>query len=211
MFTEFQTEDSPDTLLDNLSPSPRKQKKKHQRKGKKHIKTWAGSILGKGKLKHSKRQRKSKRAPTPPLVRSEPAAPGENEWVATPWNESYVLMPADTSPVLESPRGTMSGSSDRPLIDLDAALGPFMTPIETTTGFAAARRKMHSAASRGNVGYFHRRSESMPEMQLFALKEDEDRPMEDVFEEDDEEDDEDGGEEEEEEEGGGGGGGGCQH
>ncbi|KAF8545258.1 hypothetical protein BDD12DRAFT_871548 [Trichophaea hybrida] len=179
---EFKT-DSP-TMSEPGSTSGKKKKK-----GKKQIKNWAGTILGKGKLKHSKRSRKSKskRAPTPPQSRSaEHLAPGENEWVATSWNESYVIMPIDTSSVVDV-KTTVAGGIGSPVIDLDAALSPFKTPIETNTGFAAARRRMHSAASRGGGAYFHRRSESMPEMQLFALEEDEDRTMEDVFEEEEEE------------------------
>jgi hypothetical protein len=162
--------------------------KDKKKKGKKQIKDWAGNILGKGKLKHSKKRKsKSKRAPTPPPVSksAEHLSPvGGNEWVATSWNESYVMMPVDVSPVVDDHKMTVAGGIGSPVIDLDAALGPFKTPVEHHTGFAAARRRMHSAASRG--GNFHRRSESMPEMQLFALEEDEDRAMEDVFEEEEE-------------------------
>jgi len=183
---EFKADDSPATSEPGSTSG---KKKKKGKKGKKQIKNWAGTILGKGKLKHSKRSRKSKskRAPTPPQSRSaEHLAPGENEWVATSWNESYVIMPIDTSSVADV-KTTVAGGIGSPVIDLDAALSPFKTPIETNTGFAAARRRMHSAASRGGGAYFHRRSESMPEMQLFALEEDEDRTMEDVFEEEEEE------------------------
>ena len=190
-------DDDDDDNNDN-SNVPAAREKKKKKKGKKQIKTWAGTILG-SKLKHSRKsgKSKSKRAPTPPLSRSaEDLTPVENEWVATSWNESYVMMPIDTNPGIAIQKVTVSGGVGSPVIDLDAALGPFKTPIETNTGFAAARRRMHSAASRGNGAYFHRRSESMPEMQLFALEEDEDRTMEDVFEE--EEDEEEGEEEDEE-------------
>lgn len=192
------SEEGSPNMLPESGASPTRGKKQ-KKKGKKQIKTWAGTILG-GKLKHSKKcaNPKPKRAPTPPpLSRSaEDLTPVESEWVATSWNESYVMMPIDTNPGMEIQKVTVSGGVGSPVIDLDAALGPFKTPIETNTGFAAARRRMHSAASRGNGAYFHRRSESMPEMQLFALEEDEDRTMEDVFEE---EEDEDEGEEDEEE------------
>ncbi|KAA8907572.1 hypothetical protein FN846DRAFT_695474 [Sphaerosporella brunnea] len=179
---EFQ----PDGSAEALSEDGKKKKK-----SKKQIKNWAGNILGKGKKskrpKGSRKSKKSKRAPTPPVSKSaEHLTPGQNEWVATSWNESYVIMPIDTSPALDAQKVTLAGGVGSPVIDLDAALGPFKTPVETYTGFAAARRRMHSAASRGGGSYFHRRSESMPEMQLFALEEDEDRAMEDVFEEEDE-------------------------
>lgn len=166
------------------SPSDGNGKKK---KGKKQIRGWAGNILGK---KGKRKSKKSKRAPTPPVSRSaEDLTPRENEWVATSWNESYVIMPIDAAPLPAISRVAVSGCPSSPVIDLDAALGPFNAPVESHTGFAAARRRMHSAASRGSGSFFHRRSESLPEMELFALEEDEDRTMEDVFEE--EEDDND--------------------
>jgi hypothetical protein len=194
MSSEFQSEGGAEVLSEGDD--------KKKKKSKKQIKNWAGNILGKGKKskrpKGTRKSKKSKRAPTPPVSRSaEHLTPGENEWVATSWNESYVIMPVDTSPVLDVQRGTVAGGVGSPVIDLDAALGPFKTPVETYTGFAAARRRMHSAASRGG---FHRRSESMPEMQLFALEEDDDRAMEDVFEEEEEDEDETTSEEESSEE-----------
>lgn len=158
---------------------------KKKKKGKKQIRGWAGNILGK---KSKRKSKKSKRSPTPPVSRSaEDLTPRENEWVATSWNESYVIMPIDAAPLPVIPRVAVSGCPSSPVIDLDAALGPFNAPVESHTGFAAARRRMHSAAARGSGSFFHRRSESLPEMELFALEEDEDRTMEDVFEE--EEDD----------------------
>lgn len=185
-FNEMKSEKTP---RPPFATSPDKKSKK----GKKQIKNWAGNILGKGKqLKPSKRNRKtrSKRAPTPPLPPSEFLEPGENEWVTTSWNDSYVIMPVDNPPVLDAPIVSVLGAN--PVIDLDAALKPFKATVETNIGFAAARRRMHSAASRPSGAYMHRRSESMPEMQLFALEENDDRPtMEDVFEETEDEDEDD--------------------
>lgn len=185
--SEFDAPNKSESTSDS-SPSTGKKKKKNKKK----VKNWAGNILGKGKLKNSKRHHKSpKRSPTPPLTRPENAAPGEYEWVATSWNESYVMLPVDTSPNLDAPKVAVSGGQDSPVIDLDAALGPFKTPAAGSSAAnlaAARRRRMHSSGGRGSTGYFHRRSESMPEMQLFALEEDEDRTMEDVFEEEEEED-----------------------
>lgn len=58
-----------------------------------------------------------------------------------------------------------------PIIDLDAALGPFNTPERTPmtgTGFSIASRRMYSGGRRGEfVGpemRYHRRTESAPEM-----------------------------------------------
>ncbi|TGZ81555.1 hypothetical protein EX30DRAFT_348397 [Ascodesmis nigricans] len=159
---------------------------KKKRKGKKKVKNWAGNL--KGKLRHPKgHNKKSKRAPTPPVQTSE-ELPGEHEWVATSWNDSYVIMPLDSSPVLGAQGIDAIGAPGSPIIDLDAALGPFKTPL-ANPGPADRRRRMHSSGGRGTGGYvYHRRSESMPEMQMFALDE-RDRVMEDVFEEEDEDED----------------------
>ncbi|CUS10340.1 unnamed protein product [Tuber aestivum] len=183
-----------------------KGKGKKKKKGKKQIKNWAGTILGRGRgLRHSKRQLRAlpRRSPTPPLPRSEHQL-GDNEWISAAWNESYVLMPVDDSLGANSSSENiaMDTGIESPTIDLDAALGPFKTPTGPSAGFAAARRRrMHSAVGLKGTGYFHRRSESMPEMQLFSLSEHEgDGHMADVFEEDEEEDSEESEESEEEEE-----------
>jgi hypothetical protein len=54
-----------------------------------------------------------------------------------------------------------------PVIDLDAALGPFGSEKHAQTGFAAARNRMHSSVGRGMpdaFGVVHRRAESAPQM-----------------------------------------------
>lgn len=171
--------------------------KKKKKKSKKQIKNWAGTILGKGKLRHgSKRQFKAlpRRSPTPP-PRSENQMPRDNEWIPAAWNENYVLMAVDDSLGPSSSTESVviaADAAESPIIDLDAALGPFNTPIGPNAGFAAARRRrMHSAVGLKANGYFHRRSESMPEMQLFSLEEDEyNGHMDDVFEEEESEDSE---------------------
>lgn len=198
---------SDEALASSEEPSgstSKKQKKK--RKSKKQIKNWAGTILGKGRgLRHSKRQLRAlpRRSPTPPLPRSEHQL-GDNEWISAAWNESYVLMPVDESLGANSSSENIviDTGVESPIIDLDAALGPFKTPTGPSAGFAAARRRrMHSAVGLKGNGYFHRRSESMPEMQLFSLSEHEgDGHMADVFEEDEEEDSEESSESEDDEE-----------
>lgn len=196
--------DEPSTIAEPSEPTCRIQKKK---KSKKQIKNWAGTILGKGRgLRHSsKRQLRAlpRRSPTPPLPRSE-RRPGDNEWVSAAWNESYVLMPVDDSqgPNSNSENTVLDVVTESPIIDLDAALGPFKIPTGPSAGFAAARRRrMHSAVGLKGNGYFHRRSESMPEMQLFSLSEHEDDfRMADVFEEDEEESEESEESEDDEEE-----------
>ncbi|PWW78201.1 hypothetical protein C7212DRAFT_296628 [Tuber magnatum] len=209
--------DLPSTGVSDEVPTPeepsestfKKQEKKgtkKKKKGKKQIKNWAGTILGKGRgLRHSKRQLRAlpRRSPTPPLPRSEHQL-GDNEWISAAWNESYVLMPVDDSLGANSSSENiaMDTGVESPTIDLDAALGPFKTPTGPSAGFAAARRRrMHSAVGLKGNGYFHRRSESMPEMQLFSLSEHEgDGHMADVFEEDEEEDSEESSESEDDEE-----------
>jgi len=198
---------SDEVLAPSEEPSESASKKqKKKRKSKKQIKNWAGTILGKGRgLRHSKRQLRTlpRRSPTPPLPRSEHQL-GDNEWISAAWNESYVLMPVDESLGANSSSENIviDTGVESPIIDLDAALGPFKTPTGPSAGFAAARRRrMHSAVGLKGNGYFHRRSESMPEMQLFSLSEHEgDGHMADVFEEDEEEDSEESSESEDDEE-----------
>lgn len=170
-------------------------KKKKKKKGKKQIKNWAGTILGKGKgLRHTTK-RESLRAPTPPVPGSENQVPGGSEWVTAAWNENYVLMAVDDSvhPASSTESIVIAETTEGTVIDLDAALKPFTTPAgPAAAGFAAARtRRMHSAVGLKTNGYFHRRSESMPEMTLFSLEEgDDDGHMDDVSEEDESEESE---------------------
>jgi len=169
--------------------------KKNKKKG------WG---LGKKVLgKHSKNNRQLKalprRSPTPPLPRSaSDERIGGAEWVAS-WNESYVIVPPNFGEGSPSFLGAGEHSphsveSDSPIIDLDAALGPFKTPQNVRGNFRAAKRYMHSsgrpAGSFGGPSFIglHKRSESLPEtrMELFALDENEGMEMGDVFEEGDE-------------------------
>ena len=89
-----------------------------------------------------------------------------------------------------------------PIIDLDAALGPFNTPsgrdaewdaVNGTSGTSKRGKKMHSAAGMGNfLGpgmHYHRRAESAPEFEnpRFGLHRlGSSSTMADVFEEDEE-------------------------
>jgi hypothetical protein len=91
-----------------------------------------------------------------------------------------------------------------PIIDLDAALGPFNTPsgrdaewdaVNGTTGTTKRGKRMHSAAGMGNfLGpgmHYHRRAESAPEFEnpRFGLHRlGSSSTMADVFEEDEEDD-----------------------
>jgi hypothetical protein len=184
-----------------------KPKRKGSRKPRK-VKSWANSIITR-KGKHS---RKSKsRAPTPP-----PNAPLDVEdsdeseemdfepnfdddttvTIVSPTETSAPPPKIDTSYASWQPRQLTRVDSDimSPVIDLDAALGPFNTPNGTSPrthqrGFSAHRRAMHSAS--GNAPS-HRRTESAPELVPFEHRSSAvatASPMADVFEEEEPEDD----------------------
>jgi hypothetical protein len=103
---------------------------------------------------------------------------------------------ADTDIASWRPRELKRVDSDimSPVIDLDAALGPFNTPHGSSPqsqqrGFAAHRRAMHSA---GGVVTNHRRTESAPALVPFELRTSTvsaPPAMADVFEEEEPEED----------------------
>ena len=109
--------------------------------------------------------------------------------------------PRQSSPLLDSD----TSSTSSPILDLDAALGPFNTPVLGTHedrtavgGFPLAKRRMHSSGVTGGFAgpgmHYHRRAESAPEMapvdhQAFRLHQlGSNSAMADVFEEDEESD-----------------------
>jgi hypothetical protein len=102
----------------------------------------------------------------------------------------------DTDYASWQPRELKRVDSDimSPIIDLDAALGPFNTPNGSSPrtqqrGFSAHRRAMHSASG---MVVNHRRTESAPELVPFEMRSSaaaSTSPMADVFEEEEPEDD----------------------
>ncbi|KAK6332664.1 hypothetical protein TWF730_004324 [Orbilia blumenaviensis] len=165
------------------------------------MKGWAGTILLRRSYKKRQLKHLPRRTPTPPMMQ-------RDEIQRLMLEGNYVLMPtsvADYEPressSLEEPEfepmidlGAYEADAEFefPVIDLDAALGPFNTPKSPSrplSGFESARKRMHSAAG---WNCYHRRAESMPEMQLFSLAEDEIEGdgMGDVFEDTEEEDEE---------------------
>ncbi|PLB43479.1 putative cell wall proline rich protein [Aspergillus steynii IBT 23096] len=172
---------------------------KHSSKAKKRqkkVRSWAGAILtrGKGKRNHSKQDTGPKSAPPPVLTRtnSDLGSGLDVDFdddsvvvIRTPTNPTAPMSlvntdEVDAQPSLESswkPRsfyeqGTQNDALS-PIIDLDAALGPFNTPDMRSgrapeTGFSAATKRMYSGGRRGEfVGpemRYHRRAESAPEM-----------------------------------------------
>jgi hypothetical protein len=171
------------------------------------VKSWANSIIPR-KGKHSKKS-KSKRAPSP----AEPNAdlddtdgsedmdfePNFDEdttvTIVSPTEPSPSIPKIDTDYASWQPRQLQRVDSDimSPIIDLDAALGPFNTPNGSSPrsqqrGFSAHRRAMHSASG---LVVSHRRTESAPELVPFDRSSavTSTSPMADVFEEEEPEDD----------------------
>ncbi|KAJ5032257.1 uncharacterized protein L3040_008865 [Drepanopeziza brunnea f. sp. 'multigermtubi'] len=200
---------SPANPVDSMEPrasSRRSSISKKPSKNKKKVKSWAGSILSR-----KSRQRKpklSRRSPTPPLRAYTPPVGQTNHFN---FNESE-------HSVLEKP-GTQADFTNwkprelplqeeilSPIIDLDAALGPFNTPSSFGDDWTKSqqngkkKRAMHSAAGlAGFTGpgmHYHRRTESAPEFEnarfgLHRLGSNSKMAMEDVFEEDEDEEWED--------------------
>ncbi|KAK4162118.1 hypothetical protein QBC43DRAFT_216043 [Cladorrhinum sp. PSN259] len=188
--------------------------KKRSKKGKK-AKTWAGTILSrKVKYRYGKQKR---RTPTPPPIRmtEEVDALDNGEMFPGPGPAVPIFTVTDPSGTGDNLDWTFPKPESLPdedttyqMIDLDAALGPFNTPLPRNVEWEAAQRagghvkkQLHSAAgmsrfSGPGMHYHHRRAESAPELVPFEC----DRlgfrrfgsssTMADVFEEDEEDEDE---------------------
>lgn len=205
--------DSPDKQPVDEEGGQKPSCKKRTKKQKK-VKTWAGSILSrKPKTRHGKQKR---RAPTPPpLLLSGTRVDGDNDESSTgmsPEPEPSVpsfLVTDSTSDDVEDSWGSSSlpdEDTSYPMIDLDAALGPFNTPLPRNPEWEAAQRagglikkQLHSAAGMSRftgpgMHYHHRRAESAPEMAPFDVgrlgfpRFGSSSTMADVFEEDEEDD-----------------------
>lgn len=178
-------------------------------KKQKKVKTWAGSILSR---KSKARVKHKRRTPTPPPFRDDaqedldgrPSA----EWLPDPpmvmITEAYGFQDGSSS---SPPRPASLPDEDTsyPMIDLDAALGPFNTPLPSNADWEAAqkagghsKRQLHSATKMSRftgpgMHYQHRRAESAPEMVPFEAHRfgmqrfNSSSTMADVFEEDEEE------------------------
>lgn len=197
----------PSPMIDDESSTEHTEKSKSRKSNKapRKVKSWASSIIPK-KAKHSKKVKG--RAATPP-----PQSPGDMDSDASEDidfeanfdvdNTVTIVSPSDAapSPKLQTdyatwqPRELKRVDSDNrnPVIDLDAALGPFNTPqgpnARGPRSFGAHRRAMHSA---GGLVQNHRRTESAPELVPFELRNTtvaSTSKMADVFEEEEPEDD----------------------
>ncbi|OTA81541.1 hypothetical protein M434DRAFT_207509 [Hypoxylon sp. CO27-5] len=113
---------------------------------------------------------------------------------------------SEADPITTEPVRIQDDDASYPMIDLDAALGPFNTPTgrdpqweEAQRAGAPPKRQLHSAAGlRGFSGpgmHYHRRAESAPEMPPFEAARfgihrfGSTSTMADVFEEDEEDED----------------------
>jgi hypothetical protein len=201
---------SPVTDEDSSAKETEKSKsstRKGSRKPRK-VKSWANSIIPR-KGKHSKKSKsKLSAAPmeaTPDMDDTDGSEdmdfqPNFDEdttvTIVSPSEPSAPPPKIDTDYASWQPRQLQRVDSDimSPIIDLDAALGPFNTPNGTSPrsqqrGFSAHRRAMHSA---NGLMANHRRTESAPELVPFELRSSaaaSASPMADVFEEEEPEDD----------------------
>jgi hypothetical protein len=179
------------------------------------VKYWAHSIISRKSKSHSNLKAKPAKDDVPAPV------PAFDETLLSPNGETFgfgqanfepnfdiddtVTIVSDSQAVVATPAWKTRSSSDSdamsPVIDLDAALGPFNTPpLGANTRSAPirnpprARRSMHSlgfqASTYGSLSQPHRRTESAPELVPFDLRTAKAVPtstMPDVFEEEDEE------------------------
>lgn len=189
------------------SEKPKSASRKSSRKPRK-VKSWANSIITR-KGKYSKKAKA--RAPTPPpntaVIGEDSDESEEMDFepnfdddttvtIVSPTEPSAPLPKIDTNFASWQPRPLQRVDSDvmSPVIDLDAALGPFNTPNGASPrnnqrGFSAHRRAMHSA---NGIAPNHRRTESAPELVPFEHRASavaNASPMADVFEEEEPEED----------------------
>ncbi|EEY18562.1 conserved hypothetical protein [Verticillium alfalfae VaMs.102] len=202
---------------DGPLPTASKKPSKKSKKKKKKVKAWAGSIL-KPKSKPRDKKGETDCLPDQLSTHSEPELEYRKdesavETVASPVTPTVTI--TDSSSPNQTahpwkPRSVSTPEDDAAfsMIDLDAALGPFNTPVPHSAEWDAAqkaagsaKRQLHSAQGmKGFSGpgmHYHRRAESAPEMVPFEASRfginrfGSSSTMADVFEEDEEEDDDD--------------------
>lgn len=185
-------------------------KDKKQKKKKKRASAWAGAILPRKPKGESKRAKIAERPPTPPAT----VVPPEEEEEEESTTPQALASPTPTVMITESqaessapaPKKRSIDEPSTPMIDLDAALGPFNTPLPNNPEWDAAqqaagnvgKRRLHSAQGlKGFSGpgmHYHRRAESAPDLPPFDAGRQgihrfgSSSTMADVFEEDEEDD-----------------------
>lgn len=197
------SEQSETTPVDNCKPSGKKKTKR-----RKKVKGWADSILP----RMPKRSKYAVRPPTPPVADMPPEDEDEDVTEAPePLAQTMPTVTVTESPNTPRPAQSAGEEVSSPMIDLDAALGPFNTPLPHNPEWDAAqreagltgRRRLHSAQGmRGFTGpgmHYHRRAESAPDLPPFDMgrvginRFGSSSTMADVFEEDEEDDGDDKG------------------
>ena len=159
---------------------------------KKKMRAWAGMLTRKGKKRAPKKAASSRKGPTPPVLSRTNSEIGSLYGLNFD-EDNTIIIRTPTQP--NAPQTQASNEPDSfeaswkprsfyeqgresdmfsPVIDLDAALGPFNTPemgTEQCSGFSIATKRMYSGGRRGQfVGpemRYHRRAESAPEMPPF--------------------------------------------
>jgi hypothetical protein len=194
---------------------PVTEKKKSSKKRQKRVKNWAGSILTRKSKTRAQKSKARRRSQTPPISRPAKEDDIEDEPVELvaqedqPFTIRFNPSPSRSASDLQLVKSRPARTEDEtpyPMIDLDAALGPFNTPTrdpqwdEAQRSSATQKRQLHSAAGmRGFSGpgmHYHRRAESAPEMPPFEggrfsiHRFGSSSTMADVFEEDEEDEEE---------------------
>ncbi|KAM5489349.1 hypothetical protein MaudMau93_003378 [Microsporum audouinii] len=186
-----ETEDAETSTLTQRTAHERKPSKKQKKK-----RSWTGILTRKGKKRSSK---KSRKAPTPPPMLTRTNSELGSMYSVDFDQDNTIVIRTPTAQ--NAPRGQPSNESSStdnslenawkpksfyeqqsnpdifsPVIDLDAALGPFNTPEmgperNIASGFMIASKRMYSGGRRSEfVGpemRYHRRAESAPEMPPF--------------------------------------------
>lgn len=209
------SEARPETCAINPESSIDKTRKKSKKQKK--VKNWAGSILTKrSKDRNGKGKKVARRGPTPPPLRldveDEDNVSDSTDTKSEPTMPTVMITELDDQDQggvdsWKPPRPVTEDDTAFPMIDLDAALGPFNTPLPRNAEWEAAqkagglaKRQLHSAAGmsrfNGPGGHYvhHQRAQSSPEMPQFEFRRGMSRfgsssTMADVFEEEEEEED----------------------
>ncbi|KAI1459040.1 hypothetical protein F4805DRAFT_473711 [Annulohypoxylon moriforme] len=207
-------ESEPDPVVDGIASRSDSKRSTGRKKKQKKVKSWAGSILTRKSKSRQKSKSLRRRSQTPPARDFEYLDDGDFDVLEAPSASLVPVAPmvmvtepaqSETEPVTAKPSRISDDDIAYPMIDLDAALGPFNTPSsrdpqweEAQKAGAPPKRQLHSAAGlRGFSGpgmHYHRRAESAPEMPPFEAARGgihrfgSSSTMADVFEEDEEED-----------------------
>lgn len=178
-------------------------------KNKKKVRSWAGILSRKPLHKKHGQKPGARRSPTPPTrfapmvaieqpldTKALDIPPPEADPAPSAQNDELRLQ-TDFTSWKPRPRAQPEEETMSPIIDLDAALGPFNTPssYDPTWDMAmnnggSKQRRMHSAMGASGAGMmYHRRAESAPEFENPRFKFGRlgsSSTMADVFEEDEE-------------------------